>query len=36
MFLERLEGQEVFQFLRPDQITTISDVAEALKVAARA
>lgn len=28
MALERLEGQEVFQFLRPEQIKAISDVAE--------
>lgn len=31
MALERLEGQEVFQFLRPEQITAISDVAEVVK-----
>jgi CRP-like cAMP-binding protein len=31
MALERLEGQEVFQFLRPDQITAISDVAEVVE-----
>lgn len=34
MALERLEGQEVFQFLRPDQITTISDVAEVVEFTA--
>jgi CRP-like cAMP-binding protein len=28
MLLERLEGQEVFQFLRPEQLRAISDVAE--------
>ncbi len=28
MALDRLEGQEVFQYLRPDQITAISEVAE--------
>ncbi len=31
MDLERLEGQEVFQFLRPDQIRAISDVAEVVE-----
>jgi CRP-like cAMP-binding protein len=28
MLLERLEGQEVFQFLRPEQLKAVSDVAE--------
>jgi CRP-like cAMP-binding protein len=31
MSLERLEGQEVFQFLRPEQIKTISDVAKVVE-----
>lgn len=31
MALERLEGQEVFQFLRPEQIMAISDVAEVVE-----
>ena len=31
MALERLEGQEVFQFLRPEQIMAISDVAEVIE-----
>ena len=34
MVLERLEGQEVFQFLRPEQIKAISDVAEVVEFAA--
>ena len=31
MFPNRLEKHEVFQFLRPDQIKTISDVAEVVE-----
>jgi len=31
MALERLIGQEVFQFLRPEQIKAISDVAEVVE-----
>ena len=31
MQFERLEGQEVFQFLRPEQIKAISDVAEVVE-----
>jgi CRP-like cAMP-binding protein len=31
MALDRLEGQEVFQFLRPDQIMAISEVAEVVE-----
>jgi CRP-like cAMP-binding protein len=34
MVLERLEGQEVFQFLRPEQLKAISDVAEVVEFAA--
>ena len=34
MDLERLEGQEVFQFLRPEQIKAISDVAEVVDLRA--
>ena len=36
MDLERLEGQGVFQFLRPEQIKAISDVAEVVEFAAGA
>jgi len=31
MALERLEGQEVFQFLRPEQVKAISDVAQVVE-----
>ena len=31
MHFERLEGQEVFQFLRPEQVKAISDVAEVVE-----
>lgn len=31
MLLERLEGQEVFQYLRPEQLKAISDVAEVVE-----
>jgi CRP-like cAMP-binding protein len=31
MAIERLEGQEIFQFLRPDQVTKISNVAEVVE-----
>ncbi len=34
MKLERLEGQEVFQFLRPEQMKAISDVAEVVEFGA--
>jgi CRP/FNR family cyclic AMP-dependent transcriptional regulator len=34
MALERLEAQEVFQFLRPEQVTAISDVAEVVELEA--
>ena len=30
MAIETLDRSEVFQFLRPDQVKTISDVAEAV------
>jgi CRP-like cAMP-binding protein len=31
MYLKQLEGQEVFQFLRPEQIKVISDVAKVVE-----
>ncbi|MCU0305261.1 MAG: cyclic nucleotide-binding domain-containing protein [Thermoanaerobaculales bacterium] len=34
MSVERLEGHEVFQFLRPEQLETISDVAEIVELEA--
>jgi CRP-like cAMP-binding protein len=34
MALERLDGQEVFQFLRPEQVKAISDVAEVVEFSA--
>ncbi len=34
MKLERLEGQEVFRFLRPEQMKAISDVAEVVEFGA--
>ena len=34
MQLERLEGQEVFQFLRPEQLKAISDVADVVEYSA--
>lgn len=34
MNLERLEGQEVFQFLRPEQLKAISDVADVVELKA--
>jgi len=34
MALERLDGQEVFQFLRPEQLKAISDVAEVVEYSA--
>jgi len=34
MFLERLDGQEVFQFLRPEQLKAISDVADVVELEA--
>jgi len=32
MLLERLEGQEVFQCLRPEQLKAVSDVAEVVEM----
>jgi CRP-like cAMP-binding protein len=34
MLLDRLEGQEVFQFLRPEQLKAISDVADVVEMTA--
>lgn len=34
MSLERLVGQEVFQYLRPEQVRAISDVAEVVELSA--